>query len=69
MINIILSAVMSVTPVPVADILDTAGEILTEEISWIGKVVQCVTTQPLLLLFTCMAIGATAIGFFNRLRS
>lgn len=64
------NAIMNVTttPMPIGDILDGAGQVLTKELSWVGNIVNTITSYPLLFVFLCGTIAMLGINLFGRLR-
>lgn len=50
-----------------AAILADVGTFITSAVSWMGTVVNTITSTPLLLLGFILAISGFAVGLFNRL--
>ncbi len=50
-----------------ADLLSSAGSIVTEALSWVTEVVGTVTGNPLLTLFCILPLVGLGIGLFRRL--
>lgn len=55
------------TAMSMADILSSITSIVTSAITWLGQVVNAVTSQPILLLFVVFGFIGTGIGIFRRL--
>lgn len=48
-------------------ILTQVTTIVTESIKWIGQYVECITEQPLLLMFVVVAFVGLGVGLIKRL--
>ena len=53
--------------VTVATILESAGQIVTEALSWLTETVTAVTGSPLLLLFVILGLVGTGVGLMRRI--
>lgn len=53
--------------VTVATILESAGQIVTEALSWLTETVTTVTGSPLLLLFVILGLVGTGVGLMRRI--
>lgn len=50
-----------------SSILSKVGEIVTEGMSWLGAAATAVTSNDLLLTFTCVGLVGTGIGLLRRI--
>ena len=50
-----------------ADLLSSAGSIVSEALGWVTEVVSTVTGAPLLTLFCILPLVGLGIGLFRRL--
>lgn len=48
-------------------ILSSAGDMVTEALSWIGEVVTTITGNPLLLMFTVLPLIGLGVGLVRRI--
>ena len=53
--------------VTVATILASAGDIVTEALSWLTETVTAVTGSPLLLMFVILGLVGTGVGLMRRI--
>lgn len=53
--------------VTVATILESAGLIVTEALSWLTETVTTVTGSPLLLMFVILGLVGTGVGLMRRI--
>ena len=51
----------------VATILESAGLIVTEALSWLTETVTAVTGSPLLLMFVILGLVGTGVGLMRRI--
>lgn len=51
----------------VATILDSAGLIVTEALSWLTETVTTVVGSPLLLMFVILGLVGTGVGLMRRI--
>ncbi|MBP1575828.1 MAG: hypothetical protein J6C34_09530 [Oscillospiraceae bacterium] len=51
----------------VATILESAGLIVTEALSWLTETVTTVTGSPLLLMFVILGLVGTGVGLMRRI--
>lgn len=52
-----------------AAILSSAGEIVTEALSWLTETVTTVVGSPLLLMFVILGLVGTGVGLMRRIIS
>lgn len=57
------------TPSPMAELLGTLGDVVTQVMLWVGNVASTIVSTPLLLLTTGFLVLGGAIGIFGRLLS
>lgn len=50
-------------------ILDTIGDIITEGMTWLGEAATAVTSNTLLLTFTCISLVGVGLGLLKRVIS
>lgn len=50
-----------------SSLLQTISDILSEMIDWVGSIVDCITGNPLLLLFVVLPVGLISVGVVRRL--
>lgn len=50
-----------------ATILESAGLIVTEAISWVTEYVTLIVGQPLLLMFVVLGLVGTGVGIIRRI--
>ena len=50
-----------------AAILSSAGEIVTEALSWLTETVTTVVGSPLLLMFVILGLVGTGVGLMRRI--
>lgn len=53
--------------VTVASILESAGLIVTEALSWLTETVTTVVGSPLLLMFVILGLVGTGVGLMRRI--
>lgn len=53
--------------VTVATILASAGDIVTEALSWLTETVNVVVGSPLLLMFVVFGLVGTGVGLMRRI--
>ena len=53
--------------VTVATILESAGLIVTEALSWLTETVTTVVSSPLLLMFVILGLVGTGVGLMRRI--
>ncbi|MBQ7938250.1 MAG: hypothetical protein IJ283_07130 [Oscillospiraceae bacterium] len=53
--------------VTVATILESAGLIVTEALSWLTETVTTVVGSPLLLMFVILGLVGTGVGLMRRI--
>lgn len=53
--------------VTVATILASAGDIVTEALSWLTETVNVVVASPLLLMFVVLGLVGTGVGLMRRI--
>lgn len=53
--------------VTVATILASAGDIVTEALSWLTETVNVVVGSPLLLMFVVLGLVGTGVGLMRRI--
>lgn len=51
----------------VSSILDSAGDVVSAGMTWLGQAAGAVTSNGLLLTFTCISLIGTGIGLLRRL--
>lgn len=68
MYNVLL-ATATTTPVPMSNILTTAGEVVSQSLSWVGDVANTVAGTPIIFLTVGVMLLGAAIGIFGRLLS
>ena len=56
-----------VTPMPIADVLDAAGDVVKEGLSWVSETAQTVTNTPIILMFCVVGFIGTGISLLRRL--
>ena len=50
-------------------ILNSAGQVFTQAITWVGTVGQTIAEQPILLLYAVVPLVGIGVGLFSRLIS
>lgn len=50
-----------------AEILASAGDIVTEALTWLTETVTTVTSSPLLLMFVVLGLVGTGVGLMRRI--
>lgn len=60
---------METPAVTMATLLADITTFITAFVKWVAEVVTMVTTNPLLLLVTCIMVFGAAVGIFGRLLS
>lgn len=50
-------------------LLESAGQVLTSAVGWVGIVVKCITDNPLLLVYAVIPAAGLGVGLFKRLIS
>lgn len=55
------------TPTGMAAILASAGEIVTEALSWVTETAATITSTPLILLFVLVAFVGLGVGLIRRM--
>lgn len=53
--------------VTVATILESAGQIVTEGLSWVTETAGIITSTPLLLMFVVLGLVGLGIGLIRRI--
>lgn len=53
--------------VTMASILESAGLVVTEGLSWLTETVTTVTGSPLLLMFVILGLIGTGVGLMRRI--
>ena len=48
-------------------LLESAGQVLTSAVGWVGIVVKCITDNPLLLVYAVIPAAGLGVGLFKRL--
>ena len=52
-----------------SSLLSELGEVVTQELTWVGNVVNTITANPYLLLTTGILVLGAAVGIMGRLLS
>lgn len=52
-----------------SSLLSELGEVVTQELTWVGNVVNTITSNPYLLLTTGILVLGAAVGIMGRLLS
>lgn len=60
---------LSVTPVPMSDILDDVTDVVTKSTSWVSSFVNTITSNPLILLVVIMSLALFGIHIMKSLMS
>lgn len=55
------------TVMTLAQILEAITTIFTSIVSWVGSVINMITSNPLILLFVVMGVALIAVGVVKRL--
>lgn len=55
------------TPTGMAAILSSAGDIVTEALSWVTETATTITSTPLILLFVLVAFVGLGVGLIRRM--
>lgn len=69
MINHLLYKGEKTTTTAMSSLLSELGEVVTQELTWVGNVVNTITTNPYLLLTTGILVLGAAVGIMGRLLS
>ena len=59
----------STTPVPMSNILSSAGDVVSQTLEWVGDVANTVAGTPIILLTVGVMLLGASIGIFGRLLS
>ncbi len=62
-------ATATTTPVPMTDVLSSAGTVVSQILSWVGDVANVVAGTPIIFMTVGIMLLGAAIGIFGRLLS
>lgn len=62
-----MNAFLEGTSTTVQTVLDAAGDVVTEGMTWLGEAADKVTSTPILLCFCCVGFIGTGISLLRRL--
>lgn len=57
----------TVTPMPIADVLSAAGDVVETGLGWVSETANTVTSTPIILMFCVVGFIGTGISLLRRL--